>query len=121
MSDREQEITGGVYRCVFPEDYCEILHKDGEEWPVLFRFPMHPIEPCDFIPLNFYIGGQPNFGFRAWRTVNLTLPNGSKALTNDHLTIRIDGEVVERDLTSREEVETVLREEFGIDVKLPEK
>ena len=112
--------SGGIYRCAFPEDYCEIQRKDGEEWPVLFRFPMHPIEPCDFIPLNYYIGGQPGFGFRSWRTVNLTLPNGSKALTNDHLTIRIDGEVTERDLQSRAEVEQVLREEFGLDVKLPE-
>ncbi|MBR6114531.1 MAG: arylamine N-acetyltransferase [Oscillospiraceae bacterium] len=120
MSEREQEISGGIYRCAFPEDYCEIQRKDGEEWPVLFRFPMHPIEPCDFIPLNYYIGGQPGFGFRSWRTVNLTLPNGSKALTNDHLTIRIDGEVTERDLQSRAEVEQVLREEFGLDVKLPE-
>ena len=120
MSDREQEITGGVYRCAFPDDYCEIRRKDGEDWPVLFRFPIHPIEPCDFEPLNFYIGGQPGFGFRAWRTVNLTLPNGSKALTNNHLTIRVDGEVTERDLTSKEEIETALREEFGIDVKLPE-
>ena len=119
MSEREQEITGGVYRCAFPDDYCEILRKDGDGWSVLFRFPTHPIEPCDFIPLNVYIGGQPGFGFRAWRTVNLTLPNGSKALTNDHLTIRVDGEVTERDLKSKDEIEAVLREEFGISVSLP--
>jgi Arylamine N-acetyltransferase len=119
MSDREQEITGGVYRCVFPEDYCEILHKDGEEWPVLFRFPMHPIEPCDFIPLNFYIGGQPNFGFRAWRTVNLTLPNGSKALSGKHYTRRIDGQITERDVETPQELEDLLRDEFGIVMHIP--
>ena len=119
MSEREQEITGGVYRCAFPEDYCEILRKGEEGWTPLFRFPMHPIEPCDFIPLNVYIGGQAGFGFRAWRTVNLTLPNGSKALTNDHLTIRVDGEVTERDLKSKDEIEAALREEFGINVSLP--
>ncbi len=60
-------------------------------------------------------------GFRANRTVNLTLPNGSKALSGNHLTIREDGRVIERDLTSREEIETVLREEFGLDVELPER
>ena len=121
MSGREQEISGGVYRCAFPEDYCEIQRRDGEEWNVLFRFPMHPIEPCDFIPLNYYIGGQPGFGFRVARTVNLTLPNGSKALSGSHLTIRLDGEVTERDLADKAEIEAVLREEFGIDVTLPEK
>ena len=121
MSADERDIDGVLYRCAFPEDYCEIQKKDGEAWSVLFRFPMHPIEPCDFIPLNYYIGGQAGFGFRAWRTVNLTLPNGSKALTNDHLTIRVGGDVTERDLKTKEEVEAALREEFGIDVKLPDK
>ena len=121
MSADERDIDGVLYRCAFPDDYCEIQKKDGEDWSVLFRFPMHPIEPCDFIPLNYYIGGQAGFGFRAWRTVNLTLPNGSKALTNDHLTIRVGGNVTERDLKTKEEVEAALREEFGIDVKLPDK
>ena len=119
MSGREQEITGGVYRCAFPDDYCELQRRDGDGWSVLFRFPMHPIEPCDFIPLNVYIGGQPGFGFRASRTVNLTLPNGSKALTGNHLTIRLGDEVTERDLGDPDEVEAALREEFGIGVKLP--
>ena len=121
MSADERDIDGVLYRCAFPEDYCEIQKKDGEAWSVLFRFPLHPIEPCAFIPLNYYIGGQAGFGFRAWRTVNLTLPNGSKALTNDHLTIRVGGDVTERDLKTKEEVEAALREEFGIDVKLPDK
>ena len=53
--------------------------------------------------------------------MNLTLPNGSKALTNDHLTIRIDGQVTERDLTGKAEIEQVLREEFGLNVTLPDK
>ena len=121
MSEREQNVAGSMFRCSFPEDYCEIRRPDGDEWPVLLRFPIHPIEPCDFIPLNYYIGGQPGMGFRANRTVNLTLPNGSKALSGNHLTIREDGRVIERDLTSREEIETVLREEFGLDVELPER
>ena len=121
MSEREQEISGGVWRCVLPDDYAEIQQLVDGAWTVLFRFPIHPIEPCDFEPLNFYIGGQPGFGFRAWRTVNLTLPNGSKALTNDHLTIRIDGQVTERDLTGKAEIEQVLREEFGLNVTLPDK
>ena len=119
MSGREQEISGSVWSCAFPEDYCEIRRRDGDGWAVLFRFPMHPIEPCDFIPLNVYIGGQPGFGFRVSRTVNLTLSDGSKALTGEHLTIRRGDEVTERDLKSMEEVEAVLRDEFGISVSLP--
>ena len=82
-------------------------------------FAERPIEPCDFLPLNFYQARLEESYFRMDRMVNLTLPNGSKALTGMHFTLRKDGKVTERDLSSKEEAEQLLREEYGIDVVLP--
>ena len=82
-------------------------------------FAQRPIEPCDFEPLNFYCAMQPNSGFRLNRTVNLTLPNGSKALSGKHFTLRRDGVVTEKDIQTPDELEELLREEFGIVMHIP--
>ena len=109
-------------RCQFLEyETVVIQSKKGEEWGNVFRFCLFPSEEVDFLPLNYYIAGKPGQGFRARRMINLTLPNGSKALTGDHYTHRENGEIVcEKDVTDRQELETLLREEFGLDVKLPD-
>ena len=96
-----------------------IERKDQDGWHDVLYFPLHPIEPCDFIPLNFYIAKNPASLFRDHRIANLTLPDGSKALTGEHFTLRKGGTVIERDCADKAEVEALLREEFGIDVTLP--
>ena len=73
----------------------------------------------DFEPLNFYCAMRPNSNFRTNRTVNLTLPNGSKALSGKHFTMRLDGQVTERDVATPEELEELLRDEFGIVMYIP--
>ena len=122
ISEREQDIHGDTVRCQFLEyENVLIQSKKDDGWGNVFRFCLFPSEEVDFLPLNFYISGKPGQGFRARRMINLTLPNGSKALTNDHYTCRIDGQVVEeRDVTDRQELKKLLREEFGLTVELPD-
>ena len=119
ISAREQEIGGFIYRCFFREDDFIIQKKDAEAWGNVLILTGRPIEPCDFIPLNFYIAKNPASLFRDHRIANLTLPDGSKALTGEHFTLRKGGTVIERDCADKTEVEALLREEFGIDVTLP--
>ena len=119
ISAREQEIGGFIYRCFFREDDFIIQKKDAEAWGNVLILTGRPIEPCDFIPLNFYIAKNPTSLFRDHRIANLTLPDGSKALTGEHFTLRKGGTVIERDCADKAEVEALLREEFGIDVTLP--
>jgi len=123
ISQAEQEIHGDTVRCQFLE-YENVLiqsRKPDGSWGNVFRFCLFPSEEVDFLPLNFYISGKPGQGFRARRMINLTLPNGSKALTGDHYTHREDGRIVcEKDVTDRKELQELLRTEFGLDVELPE-
>ena len=115
-----QEIGGLPFRGRFREDGSFLIDRpEGEAWTDVMYFAERPIEPCDFLPLNFYQARLEESYFRMDRMVNLTLPNGSKALTGMHFTLRKDGKVTERDLSSKEEAEQLLREEYGIDVVLP--
>ena len=98
--------------------YAPLLHRLAG-WTNVLYFAQRPIEPVDFEPLNFYCAMQPNSGFRLNRTVNLTLPDGSKSLSGKHFTLRKGGQVTERDVTTHEELEALLREEFGIVIHLP--
>ena len=119
IREGEQTVAGHVHRILFRERDLMIQHLEGGEWGNVLCFPLRPIEACDFIPLNYYIGSNPASTFRLRRTVNLTLPDGSKALTGEHFTLRRGGTVAERDCADKAELEQLLRDEFGIDVTLP--
>ena len=118
ISAKEREIGGITYRCFFRESDFIIQKKDAEGWTNVLILTGRPIEPCDFIPLNYYIAKNPTSVFRDHRIANLTMSDGSKALTGNHYTLRKGDLVIERDCADIAEVETLLRDEFGIDVDL---
>ncbi len=118
----EQVVGGLTYRGSFDKrpDAFFIERLDPDGWHDVLYFAVRAIEPCDFEPLNFHIAMRPDSGFRLNRMANLTLPNGSKALSGSHYTHRENGQIVEeRDVASREELRTLLKEEFGIDMYIP--
>ena len=119
IRDGEQVVGGVTYRGTIRPDDFFIERKTEDGWANVLYFAQRPIEPCDFEPLNFYCAMRPDSGFRLNRTVNLTLPNGSKALSGKHFTLRVDGNITERDIETPEELEELLREEFGIDIHIP--
>ncbi len=115
-----QEIGGVTFRGNFRADGTFLIERlDGEDWTEVMYFEERPIEPCDFLPLNYYQARFEESYFLMDRMLNLTLPNGSKALTGMHFTLRENGKVTEKDLASKEELEQLLREEYGVDVVLP--
>ena len=117
-----EQIVGGVtYRGIFRPDDFLIQRKDGEDtWANVLSFALRPSEECDFQLLNFYFARYEGSAFVNKRTVNLTLPNGSKALTDSHFTLRRDGQVTEKDVATRQELIDLLREEYGLVAELPE-
>ncbi len=119
IREGEQVVGGVTFRgTIRPENFL-IERKTETGWTNVLYFAQRPIEPVDFEPLNFYCAMQPNSGFRLNRTVNLTLPDGSKALSGKHFTLRRGGEVTEKDVTTHQELEELLREEFGIVMHIP--
>ncbi len=119
IRDGEQVVGGVTFRgTIRPDDFL-IERKTEDGWRNVLYFAQRPIEPVDFEPLNFYCAMRPNSNFRTNRTVNLTLPNGSKALSGKHFTMRLDGQVTEKDVATPEELEELLRDEFGIVMYIP--
>ena len=119
IRDGEQIVGGTAFRgTIRPDDFL-IERKEDDGWVPVMYFAQRPIEPVDFEPLNFYCALRPDSVFRLTRMVNLTLPNGSKALTEKHYTLRLDGNVTEKDVETPEELEMLLREEFGIVMHIP--
>lgn len=88
------------------------------EWKALLQFQDLPVREVDFQLLNFYCAKCPKILFTQKRIINLCTPEGSKALTDRELTIRTKESVIRRTCESKEELEAVLREEFGICVSL---
>ena len=122
MREGEQVVGGLTYRGSFTkrEGNFSIERLDPDGWKDVLFFAPRPIEQVDFDPLNFYIALRPDSGFRLNRTVNLTLPNGSKALSGSHYTHRENGQIVcEKDVTTREELHDLLLSEFGIEMYVP--
>ncbi|MCI9135540.1 MAG: arylamine N-acetyltransferase [Lachnospiraceae bacterium] len=99
-------------------DFCIDRQQEGE-WKSLLQFQDLPVREVDFQLLNFYCAKCPQILFTQKRIINLCTPDGSKALTDKELTIRTKEGVTRRTCESREELETALREEFGICVSLP--
>jgi len=120
IREGEQEVGGILFRGTMRPENFLIERLDGDVWTEVMYFAERPIEPCDFLPLNFYTAREEHSYFLTDRMLNLTLPNGSKALTGTHFTLRENGKVTERDVTTKEELEQLMREEYGIDVVLPD-
>ena len=121
-NESPQEVYGSVFTV---EQYDErnkliVRHKDGEKEP-LFLFAPVPFYTQDFIPLSFYISGMPESYFRVKRMVNLRAPDGSISIDGDIFREHHAGTVTETELKTKEELETVLREKFGVvfEIKKP--
>ena len=121
-NDSPQEVYGSVFTVEQYDDRNKLIvrHKDGERIP-MFLFVPEPFYPQDFIPLSFYISGMPESYFRIKRMVNLRTPDGSISVDGNIYREHRNGVVSETEMKTKEELETVLREKFGVvfEIKKP--
>jgi len=110
----KQELAGNVFHFEGTENDWAMLYNDSETpASVMFQIYTHVQESVDFIPPNAITGGPGGF-FSMSRIVNLTLPNGSAALSNNKLTVRKDGEVAITDIVTQSDYYGALESVFGI-------
>lgn len=109
-----QNVDGCQVRVEWEGIHCTILTNHSGQWRPLMMCIDHPFQTVDFSILLYFFTTNPESHFVRDRVVNLCLPNGSMALTGNHLTIHSGGQVTERDLASEEEATQVLKEKFGL-------
>ena len=119
IREGEQEVYGTRFRGAFRGDEFVLDRLTEDGWTTTLYFTMRPAQPFEFEPLNFYAAGLPTSGFRTKRSVRMALPDGIKALSEKHYTVTSGDTVTERDVETIEEMEALLREEFGVVIRIP--
>ena len=109
-----QVIDGASFRVEREGLQFTISRLHGDRWIPTLIFADVPFEPADFPVLLYFFSANPKSYFVANRIVNLCLPDGSAALTNDRLTIRRNGMVEEKVLGTEAEITQALQEVFGL-------
>ena len=93
--------------------YVQRLTPQGEV--NMLRFRDVAVEPCELIPLNFYISQLPDIHFRHVLRVNLRKPDGRIfALVDHELTIRRGEDIASYPVENLEQLSQVLWRCFGI-------
>ena len=85
----------------------------------LLKFSDRCCENVDFLGPNEYQSKNKNSGFKKVRMINISLENGSVAITGNNLRIHRDGVVEETVLDTEDKLRQALKEHFGIIVDFP--
>ncbi len=86
---------------------------EGEDQEVL-RFSTAVMEPVDFIPLSYYCSTEETSYFRSQRMASLRTPEGSISISDMTFKETRGTDIRETVLESRSELESVLRNRFGM-------
>ncbi len=112
----EQRQNERAYQIVPDGPYRTLLRRDdGGDWRARYRFTLQPHQMADYRRMCLFHQTSPQSPFTQRRTCSLATPDGRITLT-DMRFIRTgaNGEREERALTSQDEYESILREQFGI-------
>ena len=111
---------------ISPYYYSYKMHQEGNT--VLFEgykgnnrmslvsFVLQPVEVVDFIPLNYYACMAETSPVTQGTIVEIFRDKGSACIVKDQLTIFADDKVEKRKIETDDELNTALREVFGIKV-----
>lgn len=99
-------------------DFWYVFRQTEEEEVNFIRFRDVPVEPCELIPLNFYISQKPDVHFRHILRVNQRKENGVVYSLVDHeLTIHTPEGNTVLPVPDRKTLDVVLMDYFNIDPK----
>lgn len=111
-----QETPHGTFRFDRDGDGFRVLTLAGGTWRTLYRFGLEEQFQVDYEITNYYLAHNPASHFRNSLIAARPTRNGRYALLNTRLNIYGDASEAPRELASAEEIETVLRDIFGIAV-----
>lgn len=116
LNDQQnQTIAGKQYRVVPNGSEYEIHRWYNEKWEILFSFVDLPAAQEDFEILMYYFSSYPKSEFVRCLLLNLCLPDGSLALTDNQFTRRDGEKVTQVMLNNHQELVDVIRDCFHLE------
>ncbi|NLU84345.1 arylamine N-acetyltransferase [Rhodococcus sp. HNM0569] len=88
----------------------------GDEWRWIYRFDLHPEQPIDYEPVNWYLSTSPDSHFVTGLMAARVTEGRRLALAGTRFTVHAPEGSTRRELANADELREVLAGEFGIDV-----
>ena len=115
----EQETPHGVYRITRDGAVYEIQSRADGNWVGMYQFTLEPQTSTDFEVANWYTSTHPSSRFRQNLIASIIDGDCRRNLLNTRLTVRCGDKVKERTLATPQELDRILKEDFGIDPPAP--
>lgn len=96
------------------EYWWTLCYLSGNNKEAILQFTTMPLGPVDFVTANDYCSRNENSLLLKQRMVNRRTPQGSCSVVNDTYYETINGEKTEKKIQSREELNQILKDFFGI-------
>ena len=118
LDSREAQEQGArSYRLDAAEDHLVLMQREGnEEWKPQYRFTLEPHEYADYDEMCRYHQTSPQSHFTKARVCTRTTPEGRITLSELRFITTANGERHERMLNDESAYQSVLREQFGIEL-----
>ena len=118
LDSREAQQQGArAYRIDAAEDHLVLMQREGEgEWQPQYRFTLTPYEYADYAAMCCYHQTSPQSHFTKARVCTRTTPEGRITLSELRFITTANGERDERMLDDESAYQSVLREQFGIEM-----
>lgn len=110
-----QTVWGEAYHTQWDGPVCTIIRDMDGRWMPVLKLLDIPANEGDFAIVLYYFTVNPDSHFVKTRTVNLCLPDGYLALTDNTFSGKRGSEHFRRDVPE-EEIPELLRREFGLEV-----
>jgi N-hydroxyarylamine O-acetyltransferase len=116
LDSRSDQIQGNdTYRIIEVDDYLVLLHRKNDgPWNTEYRFTLEPHTYADFEAMCRFHQTSPESHFTRGRICSRATENGRITLSDMKLITTLGQERDERLLTSQEEYEQVLKDQFGV-------
>lgn len=110
----EQVQGKQAFRIISDEAYRVVLQRQDGEWKPMYRFTLMPHQFPDYEQMCQFHQTSPQSHFTQNRICSLATPDGRITLSGMRLIVTSKDGREERELTSRQEYDEILREQFGI-------
>jgi N-hydroxyarylamine O-acetyltransferase len=115
VPDLVQETPHERFRLLQTKEYFVLQAQIAETWQPLYQFDLQPQYPCDYEVNNWYVSTYANSLFVNTLIATRVDPNRRNALRNTQLVTHVTaGATEKRQLTSVEELQTVLTDVFRL-------